>query len=74
MLFEGGDETGKRREWAALILIDAPIVKFYLETASDIALVLVLTAVPTDALGEYPMAPVLLAWVAAGLYWEAKQC
>ena len=72
-LFEGGDETGKRREWAPFILIDAPIVKFYLETASDIALVLVLTAVPTDALGEYPMAPILLVWIVAAFYWESKQ-
>ena len=63
-----------RRKNHDLDFVDAPIVKFYTETASDVAFVVVLTAVSTDALGEYPMAPILLdMWVVAAFYWEAKQ-
>lgn len=61
-----------RRKFPLAYVVDAPVVKFYLETVSDVAFAVVLTAVPSEALGGYPAAPILLAWVVAGLYWELK--
>ena len=61
-----------RRKWGDAYVVDAPVVKFYLETVSDVAFAVILTVVPSDVLGEYPTAPILLVWVVAGLYWELK--
>ena len=57
----------------SLYLLRAPVVKFYLGCAADLALALALTFIPAADLATAPFAPLLFVWIGSGLLWEGGQ-
>ena len=50
-----------------------PLVKFFLEFASDLALALTFTLLPAATIHNATAVSLLLLWVVSGIIWEAKQ-